>query len=128
MQWSLRALFLAVAVAALAFGVVRSFWRITLPNHDLLLAFYLVLISAIVVSAFVANARFRGGLIGAALFGVAYLAFILRGGFGVQTPHDALLFVRDLQLGLALLLVSFLLSQLGAMLFWRNQPPEAKQP
>ena len=118
MQWSLRALFLAVAVAALTFGVWRWFWRPTLPNHDLILAFYLVLLSAITVSAFAVNTRFRGGLIGATVFGVAYLACILRGGFGVKSYQDALVFGRDVNLGLALLLVSFLLSQLCAMLFW----------
>jgi hypothetical protein len=128
MQWSLRALFLVVAVAALTFGVWRWFWRTTLPNHDMILAFYLVLLSAIAVAALSANARFRGGLIGASVFGVAYLACVLRGGFGVQSYQDALLFVRDVYLGLALLLVSFLLPQLCTMLFWSNRTPEGDSP
>jgi len=121
MQWNLRALFLLIAVVALICGVVRGFWQRPWPNEKLLLDLYLVSLAAIVVSAFPAGARFRGGLTGAAIFGVAHLALVLHGGFGARTFSEAEEFVRHLYLGLALLPVAFLLSQLGMMLFWREK-------
>jgi hypothetical protein len=127
MQWNLRALFLLIAVVAMTFGVLRWFWDSTRPNHQLLLAFYLMLLSAIFVSAFPSNARFRGGLVGAVVFGLAYLAFVLKGGFGFHTLSEAKIFVRHVYMGLALLPVSFLLSQLCTMLIWQNERPTAER-
>jgi hypothetical protein len=121
MQWNLRALFLLIAAAAGVLGVLRGFWVRTSPNHQLLLSVFLLVLSAIVVSAIPRNARFRGGLIGVAIFGLAYLSFVLKGGFGSRTFSEAQHLVRQIYMGFCLLPVAFLLSHLCVMLFWPDR-------
>jgi hypothetical protein len=83
-----------------------------------LLGAYLVITAAVVVAAAPKAARWRGGFLGASIFGVAYLVCVLKGGFDLETIYDSQRLVRTVKLGLALLPIAFLLSQLGAMLAW----------
>jgi hypothetical protein len=127
MQWNLRALFVAIAVVAGACGALRAFWQDLLPNHDLLLGLYLLVLSGIVVTSTTRQARSRGGLIGGAIFGIAYFVFVLRGGFGIVSFSEAQVFVRHIYIGLALLPVAILWSQLCTMLLWPNKPAEQER-
>jgi hypothetical protein len=115
MRWTLSAMLLAVAIAASGLGIYRGFWDPTRPNHPVLLGVYLILICMSATVAVFGRSTLRGTFFGVALFGTTYLICVLRGGFGLDTIHDAEWLARNTKIGFALLGVSWLASQLLVM-------------
>ncbi len=118
MRWPLSAMLLAITVAASAFGVFTAFWDASHPNHVLLLGAYILLVCVCTVAAVFGNKLLRGAFAGASLFGTAYLICVLHGGFGLETIHDSEWLARNTKLGLALLGIAFLASQLSQLVYW----------
>ncbi len=116
MKWTLSTLLMAVATCAAVFAVYRMAWESARTNHFVLLGAYLLVTCVAIVAAASPQSRWRSGFIGAALFGVAYLACVLKGGFGLETIYDAQALAKYTRLGLALLGVAFLATQLCTML------------
>lgn len=111
-------MFLAIAVVASVLGVYRSFWDASRPNHQVLLGGFIGLTCVAIVAAIPAQSRLRGGFLGASLFGIGYLICVLKGGLGLETIYDSQALAKNTILGFALFGVSFLASQLGAMVAW----------
>ena len=118
MVWQLRTILLSIAVIAATLALFRAFWEPLKTNHDLLLGLYLVVLSACAVASIRRTASFHGGLLGTLLFGVAYLICSLQAGFGLETIYDSQALARNAILGLALLGVAFLTSQLLTSVVW----------
>jgi hypothetical protein len=125
MKWSLRAMLLLTAIVGTALGVSRMFWVPTAPNHNLFLGFYLVLLAATGVAAFPRATPLRPGFMGAFIFGILYLVCVLNAGFGVMSYSQAQVFAQETVVGYALLGLSFMTSQLCAILVWpKNEIPK----
>ncbi len=105
-RWSLSQLFTFVLLCAIAFGVCRSYWDPTRPNHRLLLGVYLVALATASVTAYFCRPGVRGFFLGFAAFGSAYLVCVLHGGFGLQTIYDAQALEQSTKLGMVLAFVA----------------------
>lgn len=124
MKYSIRTILLAVAAIATLLGVFQGMWAEGLQNQQLFLGVYILLVSAIAVAAIPAHAHCRGGLFGASAFGVIFFISVLKGGFGIETMNDAVRHVKDVKIGYALIVVSFLVSQCFTTLVWPARVPE----
>lgn len=108
MRFSLAALLLLVAIVAASVGTVTAFWERGGTNYSLLLGLFLLVVSSAVMAAVFGGAKFRPAFAGASLFGVVYLAFVLRGGFGLQFIYDAQALAKNTIIGFPLLATAFL--------------------
>ena len=111
MQWSLRAILLFVAIVAISLGIVRAYWRTNWPNSQLALAFYLLLVSVVIVAATDGTVRYRVGFLGASIFSVLYLVCGLNAGFGFESYSEGQLLMKRTLLGFPLVVLSFLTTQ-----------------
>ena len=118
MQWNIRSFLILTAIVGGLLSIVRAFWVPNIPNYQILLAIYLLVLTALVVSTVPTGAKFRGGLIGAVLFGIAFLVLVLKGGLAVQSMVEGVQFVRDAYLGFLLWPIAFLLSHLLTTIIW----------
>ncbi len=125
MNWSLRALLLMVATVAVALFVIRENYR----YHNFVLGLYLLLTTIVIVGSIPRKSSLRAGFLGASIFGVLYLAFVLKGGFGVETNSEAQSLRGNAVDGFALVSLAFMASQLCAMLVWpRNEERKHDEP
>lgn len=108
MRFSLASLLLLVAIAAVYLATATAFWEPAGTNYSLLLGFFLLAICLAGVSAFFGGAKYRPAFAGASVFGVAYLAFVLKGGFGLKFIQDAQALARNSMIGFPLLVIAFL--------------------
>lgn len=120
MRWSLSALLLVMAIVACAFGIFTAFWDRSHPNHTILLGAFILLVTVSSVAAVFGSETFRVAFIGASIFGIAYLIFVLHCGFGLETIYDSEHLARNTKIGFAWLGVSFLASKLAQMTTWPN--------
>jgi len=113
MKYSLRSLMIGVTLVCVGLGIHLAFRSDSHPNYTLWLGWYLVaasLLSAVCVSKDIA---LRGAYLATAIFGWAYLVFVLKAGFGIETMSQAYEFAVSTRMGLAFMGVCFLIAAAG---------------
>lgn len=110
MRFSLASLLLLVAIVAALVGTVVASWNPNHSNYRLFLGLFVLAVGLLATGAYFGGRRFRPAFAGGTLFGVAYLAIVLRGGFGVTMATQAESLAHECKTGFALLGIATLAS------------------
>jgi hypothetical protein len=123
LRFNLLDLFLLVAIAAGAFATYRAFWNPQLANHhQLLLGLHLAVVSLATAGVFSDRPIIRWRCLAMAIFGWSYFAFVLQGGFGVETASEAELLARNAKVGLAFVALTGLAAIMLSSVLGKKQP------
>jgi hypothetical protein len=113
MKYSLRSLMIAVTLVCVGLGIHLAFRSNSDSNYQLWLGWYLVaasLLSAVCISK---DIGLRGAYLATAIFGWAYLVFVLKAGFGIESMSQAYELAISTRMGLAFMVVCFLIAAAG---------------
>lgn len=88
-RWKISDLMLLIVAAGIVLAGYRAFWDPNQPNHTLLLAVYLAVLTTGTLAARNSRGRWRKGWAGYIFFGWVYFVFVLHAGFGITTIYDA---------------------------------------
>jgi hypothetical protein len=99
-RWKISDLMLLIVAAGIVLAVYRALWEPGEPNHWLLLAAYLAILTTATLAACDLQARWRKGWAAYVFFGWAYFVFVLHAGFGITTHVDAESTARNALMGI----------------------------
>jgi hypothetical protein len=99
-RWKISDLMLLIIAAGIVLAGYRAFWDPNQPNHGLLLAAYLTVLTTGTLAARSTRGRWRKGWAGYAFFGWVYFVCVLHAGFGAESYLDAVLIAKNTLIGL----------------------------